>query len=446
MAHSDGHITSPVSFADVNATLGTSHTDLFTMCMDNRINMWSAYKPIYSSKIGLLTDADFSGQGHVVSGYKTGGGIKKQVKTGSAYKSDITTDGVPNPSVSPVWAWDKPQNDGICAARLADFNNYYHYAARIFRITNIFGNINYFFLPSSDVAAGLVVAFDMSFVSGHMTPAKLFGDCWSTFYPAVIISSGGSDKLNYVKSAPNPISAYTGSSGVTIKVDTRIFMNKMKADWSAKHSGSAYANFPFRNGDKWTATLVLIDGYFDGGENDGSYKLGTGNNIVRLEYESPSGTTHVDRRTLPVKQSKFTNIEWMKMTVTITRVGIQSGNEVYTLSSISVKAKMLKTNTVSFVINASLSTPQGSVSVSGVSDPSNIQNYSQLQFSGQTGEITKSLTYNATTYYVPQSATVGNKLCNGSLAFHATEGDFTGTFSFDITTQSYQYSKEIQLL
>ena len=107
---------------------------------------------------------------------------------------------------------------------------------------------------------------------------------------------------------------------------------------------------------------------------------------------------------------------------------------------------VLNTNTVNFVINASLSTPQGSVSVSGVSDPSNIQNYSQLSFSGQTGEITKSLVYNATTYYVPQSATVGNKLCNGSLTFHANEGDFTGTFSFDITTQSYQYEKEIQLL
>lgn len=442
MAHSSGHITSPVSFTDVNATLGTSHTDLFTMCMDNNINMWSAYKPIYSSKIGLLTDADFSGQGHVVSGYKTGGGIKKVVKTGTTYKSDIGTDGDVS---NAVWAYDKPVQDGICAARLADFNNYYHNAARIFRITNIFGNISYFFLPSSDAAAGLVVAFDMSFVSGHMTPAKLFGDCWSTFYPAVIISSGGDDKLNYVKSAPNPISAYT-NSGCTIKVDTRIFMNKMKADWSAIHPGSAYARFPFRDGDKWTATLVLIDGYFDGGENDGSYKLGTGNNIVRLEYESPSGTTHVDRRTLPVKQSKFTNIEWMKMTVTITRQGIQSGNEVYTLSSISVKAKMLNTNTVSFVINASLSTPQGSVSVPGVSDPSDIQNYSQLTFSGQTGEITKSLVYSATTYYVPQSATVGNKLCNGSLTFHATEGDFTGTFSFDITSQSYQYEKEIQLL
>ena len=443
MAHSDGHITSPVSFADVNATLGTSHTDLFALCTDNNVNMWSAYKPIYSAKVGILTDADFSGSAHTISGYKTGGGILKVVKTGSTYKSDIGTDGAVS---NAVWTWDKPIQDGVCAARLHDYNNYYHGAARIFRITNIFGNINYFFLPSSDAAAGLVVAFDMSFVSGQMTPAKLFGDCFSTFYPAVIISSGGSDKLNYVKSAPNPISAYTGSSGVTIKVDTRVFMNKMKSDWSAVHSGSAYANFPFRDGDKWTATLVLIDGYFDGGENDGSYKLGTGNNIVRLEYQSPSGDTHVDRKTLPVKQSKFTNIEWMKMTVTITRQGIQSGNEVYALSSISVKAKMLNTNTVSFVVNASLSTPQGSVSVSGVSDPSNIQNYSQLTFSGQTGEITKSLNYNATTYYVPQSATVGNKLCNGSLKFHATEGDFTGTFSFDITSQSYQYEKEIQLL
>lgn len=440
MAHSDGHITSPVSFADVNATLGTSHTDLFALCTDNNVNMWSAYKPIYSAKVGILTDADFSGSAHTISGYKTGGGILKVVKTGSTYKSDIGTDGAVS---NAVWTWDKPIQDGVCAARLHDYNNYYHDAARIFRITNIFGNIDYFFLPSSDSAAGLVVAFDMSFVSGQMTPAKLFGDCFSTFYPAVIISSGGSDKLNYVKSAPNPISAYTGSSGVTIKVDTRVFMNKMKSDWSAVHSGSAYANFPFRDGDKWTATLVLIDGYFDGGENDGSYKLGTGNNIVRLEYQSPSGDTHVDRKTLPVKQSKFTNIEWMKMTVSITKVETKK----YKISAISVKAKMLNTNSVSFVVDANLSTPQGTVNVSGVTsgNPVSVTNYSNVTFSGTTGEVTKSLSFNETIWTIT-ATTTGNILCNGTLTFKATEGNFSGTFSFDVSGGSSSYSKEIRLL
>ncbi len=438
MAHSDGHITSPVSFADVNATLGTSHTDLFALCTDNNINMWSKFKPIYSTKVGILTNADFQGA-HIKSGYKTGGGILKPMKTGSTYLTDVNahSDGMVSDA---VWTHDKPVL-GESAARLHDFNNYDHTAIRIFRITNIFGNIDYFFLPSSDSAAGFVVAFDMSFITGNMTPDFLFGDCWSTYYPAVILSCGYYS-LNYVKSAPNPISAYSGG-GVTIKVDTRMFMNKMKADWSASHSGDAYNSSPFKNGDKWTATLVLIDGYFDGGENDGSYKLGNGNNIVRLEYASPSGDTHVDRKTLPVEQSKFTNIEWMKMTVSITKVETKK----YKISAISVKAKMLNTDSVTFVVDANLSTPQGTVNVSGVTsgNPVSVTNYSNVTFSGTTGEVTKSLSFNETTWTIT-ATTTGNILCNGTLTFKATDGNFSGTFSFDVSGGSSSYSKEIQLL
>lgn len=46
MAHSQGNITAPVSFADVNATLGTSHTDLGHLCQDTNINKWSKMKPV----------------------------------------------------------------------------------------------------------------------------------------------------------------------------------------------------------------------------------------------------------------------------------------------------------------------------------------------------------------------------------------------------------------
>lgn len=45
MAHSNGKITAPVSFADVNAVLGTSHTDLGWLCEEN-VNPWSKCKPV----------------------------------------------------------------------------------------------------------------------------------------------------------------------------------------------------------------------------------------------------------------------------------------------------------------------------------------------------------------------------------------------------------------
>jgi len=40
MAHSEGIVTAPVGFADVNAVLGTSHTDLGNLCKDTHIGQW----------------------------------------------------------------------------------------------------------------------------------------------------------------------------------------------------------------------------------------------------------------------------------------------------------------------------------------------------------------------------------------------------------------------
>lgn len=53
MAHSNGIITAPVSFGDVNAVLRTSHTDLKTMCKDSNIKWYSKYKPTSYTGIGF---------------------------------------------------------------------------------------------------------------------------------------------------------------------------------------------------------------------------------------------------------------------------------------------------------------------------------------------------------------------------------------------------------
>lgn len=303
--------------------------------------------------------------------------------------------------------------------------------------------------PSGDSVAGSNIAFAMSFVSGHMTPAKLFGDCWSNFYPAVILTNGGTDKIHYVKSAPNPISSYTGSSGVTININTRDFADQTMTDWRASHSTNPYDAYPFRTGDKWTACVVLVSRTFGGGAGS-DHKLGDSDNIVRLEYASPSGDSHVDRRTLPIKQSKYNNIEWMKMKVVANFVENSGTNAVWTISSITVTAKMLSTSSITFSIDAiGLGTPQGTVNVEGSGSSTSggtldVTGYSSVTFSGTTGEVTKTLTFNTTKYYIPQSATTGNKLCNGTLRFNNSAGNFTGIFSIDITTPPQE--SEVQLL
>lgn len=46
MSYSNGIISEPIPIpADINAALGTSHTDLGAMCKDSNINKWAMYKP-----------------------------------------------------------------------------------------------------------------------------------------------------------------------------------------------------------------------------------------------------------------------------------------------------------------------------------------------------------------------------------------------------------------
>ena len=58
MAHTNtGIISAPVSFADVNAVLGTRHTDLGNLCKDSHINKWARYKPFSAPILGLPTES-----------------------------------------------------------------------------------------------------------------------------------------------------------------------------------------------------------------------------------------------------------------------------------------------------------------------------------------------------------------------------------------------------
>ena len=53
-----GVISAPVSIADVQQALGDASNDLATLCTSNKINKWSFYKPVISSKLFDLTDVD----------------------------------------------------------------------------------------------------------------------------------------------------------------------------------------------------------------------------------------------------------------------------------------------------------------------------------------------------------------------------------------------------
>lgn len=424
-------ISAPVGVGDVQTALSTSDNDLYHLCTNSNINMWSPRKPIYNTKVTVLDSNDWGGTTHVVSDYKTGAGIKKYYCSGTEFISnDVNSDST---VASHVWAYDKPILDGLCAFRLSDFSGYWHTATNQFAITQIFGNISTIPIPSSDSGTGSNIGFSMRFskVTGNIIPEDLFKDVWG-YYPGVILTSGGIDKLHYVKTTSSAVSAYVNATA-SISIDTADFARQIAADWRINHSGDPYSSYPLRTSDNWTATLVLISRQFDGG--DGNYhKLLSSDTVVRLEYSQGC-----DRLSLPIRQSKWNNIEWMKMSVTLTKVSGYTSR--YRIASISVTAKMLTTTSVQFDIDADLSVVAGTVNVNGVTSGTNIsvEDYSHLAFSGSTGEITKTLSISQTTYDVTATG-IGNMLCNGHLYFTDSQGTFNGGWSIDISGGNSTYT------
>ena len=60
MSVSNNKIVAPVSFADVNQILGTSHTDLASLCTDSHINIWAKFKPVRSSDKFYTSQWDYT--------------------------------------------------------------------------------------------------------------------------------------------------------------------------------------------------------------------------------------------------------------------------------------------------------------------------------------------------------------------------------------------------
>jgi hypothetical protein len=448
----------------------------WTVVSRRPINIWSPRKPIYSTKITALTADDWKGTSRTLSGYKTGGGIKKAIVTGQEYINSIIS-GTGGNVPSAIWTHDKPILDGVCAFRITDFEGYWHTAGRMFNIGTIYGNIDRIIVPSSgnveDIGSTIGFSMYFSVVTGTITAQELFGDCKNPgaageyFYPGVIMTCGGDYKYSYVKTADHPISYYFSNSGsIGITINTRLFMNKMISIWSSSHSGDPYSSFPFRTGDSWTACLVLISRRFDGGlsQEDASYAggaftLNNSDNIIRLEYAAPVDGVYVDRRTLPLKQSKYLNIEWIKMKVWIQRyTSDRTGYDCYKIRSIIITAKMLTTAAVSFRLDATLSAYIGVVTVPGYaqSGQSSVEANSYIAtvaFSGTVGEVQKEYTLGGasgssipeTTFYIQQSAGSGNKNCNATFELVDSKGSFNGVFHFDVYYGNSNYETEHEL-
>lgn len=434
-----GKISQPVNIYDVQRCFGLSSPDLATLILNANINMWSDIKPMYSTKITQLTATDRANP-RSITGYKTGGGIKKWSNTFANYQTGMGSYGNP---ASQIWSLDRPILDGSCAFRLTDFAGYAHFAQNVFTIYSYIKNLVNIPIPSTTGGAGGVNIDTMIYtntISDCIPANALFGDVLSSFYPAIIMTCANfipgtnpSVRCHYVKSTDYNLNHYLSNQDInaTIRVNTADFAAAVATDMGG--GNTPYQNAPLIDGTKWTLCVALVSRLFNGDTGVSEHRFNDSDTIVRLEYEA-----NIDRWTLPIAQGKSTLISSMTMRVTLVRkTNLENNNRVYQIGSVTVTADKLTSDQLTFNVTANLSCHLGSVSVSGAQDPTNV-NCGSVTFTG-TGSQTQTVQIPTTTFTVT-GTTSGNMECNGMLTLHNQNvGDFSGGFNKGVESGDSTY-------
>lgn len=119
MAHSGGLITKPVSFGDVNGTIGTSHTDLAALCKDGNINKWAWYKPISVAETGILTETQRQQAKYGLT--PTYNALILAMMRQDVSHSDIAAEFSAAKAAVTEWTYTKPSGGASSPYRLTDF-------------------------------------------------------------------------------------------------------------------------------------------------------------------------------------------------------------------------------------------------------------------------------------------------------------------------------------
>ena len=110
MAYSNGIITAPVSFYDVQLALGDSSQDLGTLCKSTKINMWSRNKPmdypaLFSNNNGIGINNKY--------------GLFAQKTDNCVYLNQVYNYGLNG------WSYENPYGTVLSPYRMGDFDGYY---------------------------------------------------------------------------------------------------------------------------------------------------------------------------------------------------------------------------------------------------------------------------------------------------------------------------------
>lgn len=111
MGHSNGRITAPVNTDDVKDTIGENSHDVATLCLSNKINRWSKYKPVEYPSPDSVTN--------YWQGTDGKNGLHIDMNADHTYTVDFVRSFYNNPD---NWKYVHPQG----FLRLTDFDGYNH--------------------------------------------------------------------------------------------------------------------------------------------------------------------------------------------------------------------------------------------------------------------------------------------------------------------------------
>ena len=309
MAHSNGIITAPVSFGDVNTTLGTSHTDLHSLCQDGNINRFSKNKSVRYNSPAVLAAADFIAAGYGLS-------------APAAFYANTQ-----NPDAT--WQYLKPRTNTDWA-RLSDFNNYAHNCVCPFgfEVSGELGSIVGIVLYTNSGAniitpSGRSWQGDRNLSVADILTANGFGD----YYLGFCIHDLTDQASAYVAIVTNK-----KLSAITNSVEVFLLYSEQKSEWGLTYPAIPLIADKLRNGHTYRYITCL----FSSGPDSGyAYQINPYTPLVYpLAFEAG-----IDRHDIEMKKASYiaglqatlsiSNVTWTYVGTTV--VGSSTMDE-YTLS------------------------------------------------------------------------------------------------------------------
>lgn len=208
MGHtSTGIVTAPVSFADVNSVLGTSHTSLGLLCTDNNIKMWAKYKPVVKNLISTIDQLDSNKQWKDTATWWKG----TNSNCGITYTSYTTVAAARTAIINKtaIWSYTKPSGGSSSPYRLTDFNQYDHNALPPCTGTSA---------PDAYLRAGAewkVIAIP-TMATGLNLRLNNVGNFVNYYYLVAVFD--GSGNLKFLQTSSKKVGQYTDGESIEITV------------------------------------------------------------------------------------------------------------------------------------------------------------------------------------------------------------------------------------